>query len=173
MTYTELQAQIIRAIEAESLLHWSVGDLLAQSLPNTRGAAKALAADIGKSGSWVSDHQKTAKAFPEEHRAPDMPWSVFVECARTTDPVWWLDKAIEGQWSTRQLKEALTEAGARNVRASKRSPTTEKTHNLELDKIEALLVLHRNDGGTHYIDCCYDHPLCAAWALFDLVKEAG
>lgn len=116
--YAEAIQRIVDALELEAHAHWLIGAAL-QEIPETRGASKAVASEVGRSASWVSEHRLTFAAFPNpEDRAPDMAWGIHVMCARTDDPARWLDAAVAEQFSTRQLRERMVEAGA--IQASER-----------------------------------------------------
>lgn len=125
MTLEEFISRLSDILETEQRFHWAIGELLSQQ-PNTTANTKAIASGIGRSAAWVSEHSRTFKAFPEAcDRAADMSWQVHVLCARTSDPVVWLEYAIENQCSTRELKDKLAEEGeikSRGERAPKMCP---------------------------------------------------
>lgn len=124
MNFLELAARITSALEAGENLHWRVGDLLVQELPDTRGAAKGLASELGRSAAWVSDHLRTARAFSEDERAADMTFSLHSLCARTSEPIAWLQTAVELQLSTRELRDLMVQKGDIRARADSTSAIT-------------------------------------------------
>ena len=68
-----------------------------------------IASQINCSSVHVRDMVRTFEAFPEvEDRCPELTWQHHKLCAKTDDPVGWLNKAVENGWSSRELSQAIS-----------------------------------------------------------------
>ncbi len=108
----------LQQLEAEDkLTAFAVGDII-RGLVFVHGEqiVKQLAADLGRSYYWVRQRQQVVEAFPPERREelwgseeppPPISWVHHRIAAITDLPEYWLREAIDKEWSTRQLQEAI------------------------------------------------------------------
>ncbi len=104
-----------KALKKSEEIRWLMGELLLAYGEGRarRGFARELAGELGCSTRWVQELMRTARAFAPEARAKDMTWEHHRVAACTDDPEFWLQQAVDNQWSTRQLRDAIRQAHER------------------------------------------------------------
>lgn len=105
-------------------------------LSEERRILKEFADKIGKSVSTVVDLAKTAKVFKPEQRRLTLAFSIYRACAKTSQPVNWLSKAIVGNWSVSELRKWIHVSSGRS---SRRVDTTPWRPNDSIPTTETLL----------------------------------
>lgn len=71
-----------------------------------------VSAELGWSPAKLREFRRTFLAFPEpEMRAQDLTFTHHRYASQAPNPWEWIDRAAANQWSTRQLREAIEEAG--------------------------------------------------------------
>lgn len=130
MTLDELSQLLIDELQKGEDARWAAGDLLASLPPWRKGRRKgedlslrALASAVGRSDTYLRSLRLVSSTFAPESRAQDLHWYTHLFAARSRDPEGWLEKAVAGGWSPRQLREALIAAGEISVVAKERCPT--------------------------------------------------
>lgn len=109
-SFEEVAQALVTCFEAEQGSRFAAGDVLVAS--GARGKElSSLGSTVGRSKSFLASLKQVSEAFPPDERAQDMAWSVHLWCARTSEPVVWLEYAIENQCSVRQLRQKLIEEG--------------------------------------------------------------
>lgn len=95
-----------------------------------RGTARMLAADTGRSASYIRQLVATAKAFPEpESRVADLSFSHHRLAAMTEEPERWIELAAERQLSVADMKEAIRVAKERLSAAEEAQTAAERLEN--------------------------------------------
>ena len=118
--YDALRNRFDDARTDEEIARWLKADIALQWV---RGAEnfdswfpkmwKAMSAEVGVSPGRLMVWARTARAFPPDERIEYHEYITFdhhVICAHTNAPELWLDDAVAGVWSTRQLRAAIREA---------------------------------------------------------------
>jgi len=115
MTFEEIVSRLVELRQAEQECRWEMGDLLlaARQVFVGRGFARAIAGQLGCSTRHVEQLMRVAQTFSPEARALDMPWTLHQIAAQTKEPEFWLQQAVDNQWSTRQLRDAIRAAQER------------------------------------------------------------
>jgi hypothetical protein len=93
-------------------------------------SVRKVSAETGLSPAAVRAYTDTYMAFWDESlRAKDLGFTHHRIAAKTSDPLFWIEKAAENGWSTRQMEEA--------VRAAQAAPKAEEE--LRMAKAERVL----------------------------------
>jgi hypothetical protein len=80
------------------------------------GKMELLAEALKMPWKTIASYRHTAVAFPMGHRTWDLPYSFYRIAGYSDDPAGWLDRAREGQWTARGLKDAIRKAEGRTAR---------------------------------------------------------
>lgn len=134
--------------------------------------AKDVAAQAGCSAALVREMVRTFMAFPEEAvRVPTLSFYHHRLAAATAEPLKWIAFAADNNLSTRQLKEAIQEAGAATEKAKQE---------LALAKAEKALRLVREvlaEGGPAALwlaeRLAEEEKVAACWRRPALERAAG
>lgn len=101
--------------EAEEAVQWRRGELTAEALALPGMTARQLAVQTGWSAGYLLRLARTWHTFPAEHDRvfePPITWTHHRLAAETDRPREWLAVAVERQWSTRDLQDAIGRAAA-------------------------------------------------------------
>ncbi len=110
VSYDQVVDKIIEARSKQEAPLWEMAGYCYFLRQMMAVPAKTIGSDVGWSGRYVTMLAKTFECFPEPgDRAQDQTFSLHQVCASTSDPVGWLDKALENAWSVRELKRAIAE----------------------------------------------------------------
>lgn len=107
-----LERQAELAQDIANCVNWKIGDMINEShakigkLESYRRAAHGM----GKSKRWALELSKVAYAFPAEVRYATVDWHIYRICAQTKDPIGWLNRAIEGGWTSKTTRKRIKEA---------------------------------------------------------------
>ena len=135
LSVDELVQRYLSLVESEDATKWERGAILVVMIDGMRMKPPEVAGLVGCSPAQVRELAKTYRAFPEEtDRAKDLSWFHHRLAANTTEPKAWIEKAVAGGWSTRQMREAIKVAFARSDEAVK---------DIALAKAEKALTLAR------------------------------
>ena len=126
VTLEDVIAKIVLIDETEKEALFAKGDLLlaVKEVFQDKGFTKFMASQLGITDRYVQEIIKVARVFPQERRAMDHSWYLHKLASQTKEPDWWLDKAVENAWSTRQLREEIDKSkdtGPREIKAIKRA----------------------------------------------------
>ena len=86
---------------------WAWADATVAYSVRFGGSLKQLASSIPRSTKTLESYRHTARTFPPELRIEDVQCSIHRIAAYTEDPQGWLQKAADGAWSAKQLKEEI------------------------------------------------------------------
>ncbi|MBC7340618.1 MAG: hypothetical protein H5U04_12355 [Firmicutes bacterium] len=111
----ELLARCIDLLQTQEEARWELGDLLllGRQRFGGRGYARTVAGQLGCSTRYIEQLMRTANVFAPEERVADLSWSHHQIAAQTKEPDYWLAQAVDNQWSTRQLRDAIRAAQER------------------------------------------------------------
>lgn len=124
LSYEEFVARLVDVRSAGERAIWLVGDWLreyAHLVPDGR-SLRRIASDVGMSVATLALRRKVSATFPEDIRAYDQSWTLHELACRTPDPEGWLQRAMEGSWSVRDMRRALVDAGYSRARVSGTCP---------------------------------------------------
>ncbi len=108
VTYDELLQALVDIKTEEANAVWKQAGLMCLLVERHKAKPGDIASQLGCSASLVRDMVRTFKAFPnEEDRAIDRSFSIHKICAKTDDPLGWLDKALANGYSTRELQKVV------------------------------------------------------------------
>jgi len=95
--------------ETEERAKWLKADLLVEARQNygSKGFANTMAESLGCSARHIQELMKVAKTFSQEYRYPHISFSIYQICARTKEPLKWLERANDELLSVRQLQEEI------------------------------------------------------------------
>lgn len=128
----EAQAAIADAVASERGSQWRIGDLMvvARDTFGPYGTYKQLASVCAYTTRRLKQFEVLARTFEPELRFPDQPLLLYETALKFDDPVAALEKALEEEWSPRELQDViLAEKG-------------EKVSRVKLYSGEAPLVAH-------------------------------
>ena len=104
--YEIIQQDLLEIEEAGEAVQWTRAALYAEALEWV--SPKQVAADVGHSASYIRRLVSTWRAFPTpESREATLSFTHHRLAARTADPAGWIARAVDEQWSTRDLELAL------------------------------------------------------------------
>ena len=104
--YEIIQQDLLEIEEAGEAVQWTRAALYAEALEWV--SPKQVAADVGHSASYIRRLVSTWHAFPTpESREATLSFTHHRLAARTLDPAGWITRAVDEQWSTRDLELAL------------------------------------------------------------------
>lgn len=111
-----IEQEIWQIQAAGQAVEWRKAELYTEACVHV--TVRQLATDIGKSVSYIHRAMKTLAAFPPDKRVDDplMSWSHYRQAAETNQPEYWLMQAVDHQWSTRDLADAVKQAQATDPR---------------------------------------------------------
>lgn len=107
-SYEVVQQDILEIAHAGEAVQWRLAQLFTEALEQV--TASQLAADVGKSRATINRYVKVLKVWPhpEDREAPPpMTWSHFVIASETAEPRHWMGEALDHEWSTRDLRDAI------------------------------------------------------------------
>ena len=110
MNYDEVLGQIHQLVEAGEAVNWSRAELVTAALGLEGVTARKLASDMGCSASHVRRLAKTYAEFPSAESRWHGPGSSFTHhrlAAETKEPAEWLQKAMDHEWSVRDMADAI------------------------------------------------------------------
>ena len=109
MSVDEILQHIVTLRQDESERRFVLGELCDHAV--TMGIkASEIAGYINCSEGYIRQIVKTWKAFPsEEDRIPysTLPYQCFKLAAYTDRPTYWMDRAADQEWSTREMSKAI------------------------------------------------------------------
>lgn len=137
----ELVSKLVALNESEEETRWLQGEIIKVLV--SRGVKKSwIAAQIGKSVTYVNNLLLTYEAFPdEEMREPLLSWTHHrIAALKSGDPRKWVARAAEEQMSTRELERAimLEERGEERV-VEKAEEEEMKRARKVLDDVQAVM----------------------------------
>lgn len=112
-SYEVVQQDILEIAHAGQAVQWALAQLFAEALEQV--TSSQLAADVGKSRATINRYVKVIKLWPnpaDREAPPPITWSHFVLASETDDPRHWLGEALDHEWSTRDLQDAIHAAHA-------------------------------------------------------------
>ena len=112
-SYEVVQQDILEIAHAGEAVQWRLAQLFAEALEQV--TPSQLAADVGKSRATINRYVKVLKTWPnpaDREAPPPITWSHFVIASETDDPRRWLGEALDHEWSTRDLREAIQQQHA-------------------------------------------------------------
>jgi hypothetical protein len=87
---------------------WTMGACATAAIDGYNLTAGEVASWFGCSSSQVRELAKTFRAFPDEsQRIPSLSWRHHRVAANTPEPGFWIARAADEDWSTRQMQEAI------------------------------------------------------------------
>jgi len=107
-SYEEVQQDILEIAHAGEAVQWTLAELFAEALEQVTAAQ--LATDVGKSAATIRQYVRVRKTWPnpeDRQVLPPITWSHFVIASETDDPRHWLGEALDHEWSTRDLRDAI------------------------------------------------------------------
>jgi DNA-binding transcriptional regulator YdaS (Cro superfamily) len=111
-SHAELTQLALNAVEAREHVEWGLADYAREDHESNGVTARTMASEWGFSESTVNKWMRAATLFAPEHRYPEVSFSHYVIACATDDPVGWIHRAVDAQWSTRDLREHITHAQA-------------------------------------------------------------
>ncbi len=111
--YEIIQTDILELGEAHEAVQWRLAELYTEAL--TVVTAAQLAADVGKSAATIRRYVRVLRLWPDpadRQAPPPITWSHFVLASETPDPRRWLGEALDHEWSTRDLRDAIQQHAA-------------------------------------------------------------
>ena len=115
-SYEVVQQDILEIAHAGEAVQWTLAQLFAEALEQV--TPSQLAADVGKSRATINRYVKALKTWPnpEDREAPPpITWSHFVIASETDDPRRWVGEALDHEWSTRDLRDAIQQHHAADL----------------------------------------------------------
>jgi hypothetical protein len=106
-TFSQWEDEYEKARNVDRGINWWLGDILRIGQERWGEAFAAVVdpafAEQHKNKMWV------ASRVPKERRRPELSWSLHREVAamRDDDQVFWLDKAVAGDWSVATMREEI------------------------------------------------------------------
>ncbi len=123
--YAELTQLALNLVDADRTVQWGIGDYAREALEDLGVPIEHIASDWGFAKSTIRKMVKVVKKFPRaDQRNPELSFSHYVIAAGTSDAAYWVAWAADTQASTRDLREAVNVAKARD-------PIEEKTRQAE------------------------------------------
>lgn len=108
LSYDELLQHIIDLRLQEDEKAWEFAAACAVALEKFQAKPGDIGSQVGYSGKHIKNMSTAFLTFPvEEDRAIELSISHHIACLKADDPKSWLDRAVQEQWSVRQLKQAL------------------------------------------------------------------
>lgn len=106
----ELEQSFVDAIQLGRRGHWLLGDLCNEAISKHGRGMIGTLASLGRcTKRYIQQLARVSKTFGEEIREqyPEMPWSLFRVVAGTENPLEWLERAAENEWSEAELRQAI------------------------------------------------------------------
>ena len=123
--YEELTQLALNLVDADRTVQWGIGDYAREALEELGVPVSQIATDWGFAKSTIRKMVTVVKRFPRAvDRNPELSFSHYIIAGATTDPVYWVNWAADTHASTRDLRDAVNQAGARD-------PTAEKVRQAE------------------------------------------
>lgn len=136
-SYEEYLSFYLQLDEASSAFSWFKADLLNQMHQKLgEGSIEQLSKDVKQPRSTVINYVRVAKAFPKETREPAASFSIHIKASfvdsfntekqefETNDRFDWVKRALDENFSTRGLEEAIKREKQRLLLAVDKMPCT-------------------------------------------------
>lgn len=108
LQYDQLIDALIELRKEEADKIWEQGSIVYVLREKMRATAGDVASQIGVSSVYVNDLARTFAAFPDtSDRSVELSFTHHKMCAKTDNPMYWLEQAEMHQYSSRQLSEAI------------------------------------------------------------------
>jgi len=108
VSYDQLISEFIDArVEGDNFI-WKQSAIAYFLKESMMISAKIISGDTGYSPRHIANLVKTFSAFPtEDSRAMDLSFSHHMVAAKTDDPKFWIDQAVDNAYSVRELQRAI------------------------------------------------------------------
>lgn len=105
----DILQQLVNLREKDSDLRFIMGELCAYAMGMGINVGR-ISSEINCTKGYVHQMVKVYRAFPtEESRLsyPTLPYMCFKLAAYTDQPEYWMDQAVDNEWSSREMAKAI------------------------------------------------------------------
>lgn len=137
----ELEQLFVNALQLGRRGHWLLGDICNEAITKHGRGMIGTLASIGRcTKRYIQQLAKVARTFGDEIRDqyPEMPWSLFRVAASTENPLEWLERAAENEWSEAELRQAIRGQKPETPRVQKILRAVEKMFAAGGDEADSL-----------------------------------